>query len=158
MIPLPGVPTLFLDMKTTKGVTDSNEPQPPQDFRGFRLHKVIYLGVDSPAGQVAFPCLQGKTLSHWAPTQRQVITPELEVVPQLTAALSAADSNHWKIGNDPIFPSCLAKFRARARLLRPLEPPSQLGDTGVIEKVWHQPQNYLPSHTQTFPSTCNRMA
>ena len=44
VIPLPGVPTLFLDVKTTEDVTDSNEPQPPQDFRGFRLHKVIYLG------------------------------------------------------------------------------------------------------------------
>ena len=39
--------------------------------------------------------------------------PELEEVPQLTVALSAADANHWNIGNDPIFPSCLDKFKAR---------------------------------------------
>ena len=44
VIPLPGVPTLFLDVKTAEDVTDSNEPRPPQDFRGFRLHWVIYLG------------------------------------------------------------------------------------------------------------------
>ena len=113
VIPLPGVQTLFLNVKTAEDVTNSNEPWPPKDFRGFRLHRVIYLGAGTPAGQVAFPCLQGKTLSHWAPTQRQVITPELKEMPQLSVALSAADINHWNIGNDPIFPSCLDKFRAR---------------------------------------------
>ena len=63
MIPLPGVPTLFLDVKTAEDITDSNEPQPPQDFRGFRLHRVVYIGVSPPVGQVAFPHLQGKTVS-----------------------------------------------------------------------------------------------
>ena len=113
VIPLPGVPTLFLDVKTAEDVTDSNEPQPPQDFRGFRLHRVIYLGAGPPAGQVAFPRLQGGTVSHWAPTQKPVMAPELEGMPELSVALSAAADNHWNIGNDPIFPSCLAKFRAR---------------------------------------------
>ena len=113
VIPLPGVPTLFLDVKTAEDVTDYNEPRPPQDFRGFRLHRIIYMGAGPPAGQVAFPCLQGRTVSHWAPTQRPVMTPELEGMPELSVALSAADDNHWNIGNDPIFPSCLAKFRAR---------------------------------------------
>ena len=113
VIPLPGVPTLFLDVKTAEDVTDSNEPWPPQDFRGFRLHRVIYLGAGPPAGQVAFLCLQGRTVSHWAPTQKPVMVPELEGMPELSVALSAAADNHWNIGNDPIFPSCLAKFRAR---------------------------------------------
>ena len=113
VIPLPGEPTLFLDLKTAEDVTDSNEPWPPQDFRGFRLHRVVYIGVSPPVVQVAFPCLQGKTVSHWAPTQKQVLTPELEETPQLSVALSVADNNHWNIGNDPIFPSCLDKFRAR---------------------------------------------
>ena len=116
MIPLPGVPTLFLDVKTAEDVTDSNEPQPLQDFRGFRLHQVIYIGASPSVGQVAFPHLQGKTVSHWAPTQKQVLTPEFEEVPQLTVALSAADANHWNIGNDPIFPSCLDKFKARHKV------------------------------------------
>ena len=113
VIPLPGVPTLFLDVKTAEDITDSNEPWPPQDFRGFRLHRIIYMGAGQPAGQVAFPCLQGSTVSHWAPTQRLVMTPELEGMPKLSVALSAADDTHWNIGNDPVFPSCLAKFRAR---------------------------------------------
>ena len=113
VIPLPGVPTLFLDVKTAEDVTDSNEPQPPQDFRGFRLHSIIYLGAGPPAGQVAFPHLQGRTVSNWAPTRRPVMMPELEGMSELSVALSAADDNHWNIGNDPVFPSCLAKFRAR---------------------------------------------
>ena len=67
VIPLPGVPTLFLDVKTTEDVTNSNEPRPLQDFRGFRLHQIIYIGASPPAGQVAFPRLQHKTVSHWVP-------------------------------------------------------------------------------------------
>ena len=113
VIPLPGVSTLFLDVKTTEDITDSNEPQPPQDFRGFRLHQVVYIGASPLVGQVALPCLQGKTVSHWAPTQKQVLTPELKEVPQLMVALSTADANHWNIVNDPIFPSCLDKFKAK---------------------------------------------
>ena len=43
VIPLPGVLTLFLDTKTTEEVTDSKISQPPQDFRGFKLHRVAYV-------------------------------------------------------------------------------------------------------------------
>ena len=64
VIPLPGVPTLFLDVKTTEDITDSKEPRPPQDFRGFKLHRVVYTGVSPPIGQVALPRLQGKTVFH----------------------------------------------------------------------------------------------
>ena len=113
VIPLPGVPTLFLDVKTAEDITDSKDPRPPQDFRGFKLHRVVYTGVSPPIGQVALPCLQGKTVFHWAPRQKQVLTPKLEEAPQLTVALSAANANHWNIVNDPIFPSCLDAFKVR---------------------------------------------
>ena len=113
VIPLPGVPTLFLDVKTAGDITDSKDPRPPQDFRGFKLHQVVYTSASPPIGQVALPCLQGKTMFHWAPKQKQMLTPELKEAPQLMVALSAADANHWNIVNDPIFPSCLDKFKAR---------------------------------------------
>ena len=113
VIPLPGVPTLFLDVKTMEDITDSKEPQPLQDFRGFKLHRVIYTGVSPPIGQVALPRLQGKTVLHWAPKQKQVLMPELRDASQLMVALSVADANHWNIVNDPIFPSCLDEFKAR---------------------------------------------
>ena len=113
VIPLPGVPTLFLDVKTPEDITDSKDPRPPRDFRGFKLHRVIFTGASPPIGQVAIPHLQGKTLCCWAPRQKQVLPPELEEVPQLTVALSAANANHWNIVNDPIFPSCLDTFKAR---------------------------------------------
>ena len=72
VISLPGVPTLFLDVKTAEDVTDSNEPQPPQDFRGFRFHWVIYIGASPPVGQVAFPHLQpyGPGMRTWRPPQK----------------------------------------------------------------------------------------
>ena len=113
MIPLPGVLTLFLDVKTPEDVTDSKGPRPPQDFRGFKLHRVVFTGVSPPVGQVAILHLQGKTVCRWALRQKQVLPPELEEVPQITVALSAADANHWNIMNDPIFPSCLDVFKAR---------------------------------------------
>ena len=113
VIPLPGVPTLFLDVKTAEDITDSKEPWPSQDFRGFKLHRVVYLGAGPPIGQVALPHHQGKTMFHWAPKQKQVLTPELWDTPHLTVALSAADASHWNIVNDPIFPSCLDEFKAR---------------------------------------------
>ena len=146
VIPLPGVPTLFLDVKTAEDVTDSNEPQLPQDFRGFRLHRIIYIGAGPPAGQVAFPCLQGKTVSHWAPTQRPVMTPELERMPELSVILSAADDNHWNIGTDPIFPSCLAKFRARHKAS---QASGATKSTRRHGKVLPQPMNF-PS--QPYPN------
>ena len=113
VIPLPGVPTLFLDVKSSEDITNSKDPRPSQDFRGFKLHRVVYTGVSPPIRQVALPCLQGKTVFHWAPRQKQVLMPELEGVPQLTVALSAANANHWNIVSDPIFPSCLDAFKVR---------------------------------------------
>ena len=45
--------------------------------------------------------------------QKQVLSPELEEVPQVTVTLTVADSIHWNIVNDPIYPSCLDIFKAR---------------------------------------------
>ena len=113
VIPLPGVPTLFLDVKTSEDITDSKDPRPLQDFRGFKLHQVVLTGVSPLIRQVALPRLQGTTVCHWVPRQKQVLPPKLEEAPQLTVALSAANANHWNIVNGPIFPSCLDAFKAR---------------------------------------------
>ena len=113
VIPLPRVPTLFLDARTPEGTTDSKVPRSPQDFRGFQLYQVTLKGDDPPNTQVAFPRLQGETECSWIPKQKQVLPPELEEAPQITAALSTADPYHWNIVNDPIFPSCLDTFKAR---------------------------------------------
>ena len=146
VIPLPGVTTLFLDVKTAEDVTDSSEPQPPQDFRGFRLHRVVYIGASPLIGQVAFPRLQGKTVSHLAPTQKQLLTPELEETPQLLVALSAADKNHWNIGNDPIFPSCLDEFRARH------EASQASGATKLTRRPSSHGESSTPTHELPFPA------
>ena len=113
VIPLPRVPTLFLDVKTPEDITNSKVPQPPQVFRGFQLFQITLKGGDPPSAQVAFPHLQGKTECSWIPRQEQVLPLELEEVPQITVPLSAADPHHWNIVNDPIFPNCLAMFKVR---------------------------------------------
>ena len=147
VIPLPGVPTLFLDVKTAEDVTDCQEPRPPQNFRGFRLHKVIYIGAGSPVGQVAFPHLQGGMVSHWAPTQKPVMTPELEEMPELSVALSAADDHHWNIRNNPIFPSCLAKFKER------YEASQATGVTRSTKRHDAPGGNSTSSPERPFPTT-----
>ena len=126
-------------MKTAEDVTDSNEPRPPQDFRGFRLHWVIYIGVSPPIRQVALPRLQGKTVFHWAPTQKQVLMPELKEVPQLTVALSAANANHWNIVNDPIFPNCLDEFKTR----------HEASQASGAAKLTRRPSSHRESSTPT---------
>ena len=113
VIPLPGVPTLFLDVKTPEDITDSKVPRPLQDFRGFRLHQVVLTGVSPPVKRVAIPRLQGKTVCCWTSRQEQVLPPELEEAPQISVALSAAYANHWNIVNDPIYPSCLDVFKEK---------------------------------------------
>ena len=139
MITLPGVPTLFLNVKTAEDITDSKEPRPSQDFRGFKLHQVVYIGAGPLIGQVALPQLQGKTVFHWAPKQKQVLMPELRDAPQLTVALSAADANHWNIVNDPIFPSCLDEFKARHKA----------SQASGAAKLTRRPSNHGESSTPT---------
>ena len=117
VIPLPGVPTLFLDVKTPEDITDSKVPRPSQVFRGFQLFQVTIKGGDPPSAQVAIPRLQGKTECSWISRQEQVLPPELEESPQITVPLSVADPNHWNIVNDPIFPNCLDAFKARHEAL-----------------------------------------
>ena len=113
VIPLPGVPTLFLDVKTPEDITNSKALRPPQVFRGFQLFQITLKGRDQPSAQVAFPRLQGNMECTWIPWQEQVLPPKLEEAPQITVPLSAADPHHWNIMNDPIFPSCLAAFKVR---------------------------------------------
>ena len=113
VIPLPGVPTLFLDAKTPEDITDSTVPRPPHVFRGFQLFQITLKDMDPPSAQVAFPRLQGKKECSWIPRQEQVLPPELEEAPQITVLLSAADPHHWNIVNDPIFPNCLDAFKVR---------------------------------------------
>ena len=90
VIPLPGVPTLFLDVKTPEDITDSKVSRPSRDFRGFQLHRIILTGASSPIAQVAIPHLWGSTACCWTPMQEQVLPPKLEEASQVTAALAAA--------------------------------------------------------------------
>ena len=113
VIPLPGIPTLFLDVKTHEDITDSKAPRPPQVLRVFRLFQVTLKGADPPSTQVAFPCLQGSRECSWICRQEQVLPPKLEEAPQITVPLSVADPRHWNIMNDPIFPDCLDIFKVR---------------------------------------------
>ena len=143
VIPLPGVPTLFLDVKSPEDIADSKVARPPQDFRGFRLHEVVFRGDDPPTSQVAFPHLQGSTECSWTLKQRQVLPPELKESPQITVALSPADPHHWNVVNDPIYPSCLDTFKAKHKASLALEAASSAGEIGS--------QGGSPTPTQESP-------
>ena len=153
VIPLPSVPTLFLDVKMLEEITDSKVLRPIQDFRGFHLHCVIITGEDPPVSQVAIPRLQGSTWFHWAPMQDQVLPPEMEGAPLVSAALAKANPGHWNIQNDPIYPTCLELFKARheASMASKVAPLTGEG----VENFTHIPELF-PTTTQpttTQPTT-----
>ena len=143
VIPLPGVPTLFLDVKTPEDITNSKAPRPPQVFRGFQLFQITLKGRDPPSAQVAIPRLQGNTECSWIPRQEQVLPPELEEVPLITVPLSAADPYHWNIVNDPVFPSFLAAFKVRHEASLAFSASSRGGSPNPTRELplatWPQP-------------------
>ena len=144
VIPLPCVQPLFLDVPTTSDVTDSNKPKYPHVFRAFRLHRVIYMEGSTLTTQVAFPCLRGKTESHLLNFQKQRLIPELREHPLLSVALAAADSKHWNITNDPIYPACLAEFRRRHESSQASQANKSVQKSGV--------GGGSPTHATTPPS------
>ena len=87
--------------------------QSPLMYSGLSDSTVIYMEGSTLTTQVAFPHLRGKTKSHLLNFQKQLLIPELHEHPLLSVALAAADSEHWNITNDPIYPACLAEFRKR---------------------------------------------
>ena len=86
----------------------------------------------------------------WAPRQKQVLPPKLEEAPQLTEALSAANSNHWNIVNDPIFPSCLDAFKVRHEASLASEAATSAGGASSQGESSTSPQE-LPLATWPQP-------
>ena len=78
--------------------------------------------------------------------QKQVLMPELEEVPQLTVTLSAADANHWNIGNDPIFPSFLDKFNTRHKASQ------ASGAAKLTRRPSSHRESSTPTHELPFPA------
>ena len=144
VIPLPYVQPLFLDVPTTSDVMDSNKPKSPHAFRAFRLHRVIYMEGGTLTTHVAFPHLHGKTKSHLLNFQKQLLIPELCEHPLLSVTLAAADSEHWNITNDPIYPACLAEFRKRHESSQASQANKSVQKSGM--------GGGSPTHAMTPPS------
>ena len=113
VIPLPYVQLLFLDVLTVSDVTDSKKPQSAQEFRAFRLHRVIYAEGSTLITQVAYPHLGSETKSHLLNFQKQQLIPELQEHSMVSAALAEADDRHWNVTNDLFYPVCLEGFKRR---------------------------------------------
>ena len=153
VIPLPSVPTLFLDVKSPEDITDSKVSQPSRDLRGFHLHWVIMTGEDPPVSQVAIPHLRGSTSFHWTPMQEQVLPPEVEETPQVAAALATADPNHWNILNDTIYPGCLELFKARHEASMASKAATSAGAVGSQGENFTPTQELPPATWLTLPTT-----
>ena len=113
VIPLPYIQPLFLDVLTEGDVTDSKKPQSVQEFRAFRLHRVIYTEGGTLRTQAAYPHLGRETKSHLLNFQKQQLIPELHKHSMVLTALAETDDGHWNVSNDPIYPACLEGFRRR---------------------------------------------
>ena len=85
------------------------------------------------------------------PMQEQVLPPELEEVPQVAAALTAADPNHWNILNDPIYPSCLEIFKARHESSMASEVATSAGGAGSQGESFTPTQKLPPTTWPTQP-------
>ena len=110
---------------------------------------MIVTGEDPPVSQVAIPRLQGSTLFHWAPIQDQVLPPEMEGAPLVSAALAKANPGHWNIQNDPIYPACLELFKARheASMASKAAPLTREG----VENFTHVPELFPTTTQPTTP-------
>ena len=114
---------------------------------------MIVTGEDPPVSQVAIPRLQGSTLFHWVPLQDQVLPPEMEGAPLVSAALAKADPSHWNIQNDPIYPACLELFKVRHEVPMASKAAPSTGEG--VENSTHVPELF-PTTTQpttTQPTT-----
>ena len=89
VIPLPYVQPLFLDVTTPKDVTSSTKPRSPHKFKGFKLHKIIYIEEEGQMTQVAYPHLGGDSKSYFLHYQEQKIIPELCNQPMESVELAA---------------------------------------------------------------------
>ena len=114
---------------------------------------MIVTGEDPPVTQVAIPYLQGSTLFHWAPIQDQVLAPEMEGTPLVSAALAKADPGHWNIQNDPIYPACLELFKARHEASMASKAAPSTGEG--VENFTHIPELFptMTQPTTTQPTT-----
>ena len=104
--------TLFLDVRDPSFITESNVPRSPQDFPGFKLHKVCLAGDGTAETQVAVPHLRGEVTYHTITYQRHTMPLEHRGSGVISAPLAEKDCAHWNLLNDQIFPACLEKFRA----------------------------------------------
>ena len=104
---------------------------------------------------MAIPCLQGKTECSWISRQEQVLPPELEEASRITVPLSAADPHHWNIMNDPIFPNCLAVFKARHKASLASGAAASTGGAssqgGSSTPTWELPSATWPQPPPTPP-------
>ena len=84
-----------------------------------------------------------------------MLLPKLEEAPQITVPLSAADPNHWNIANDPVFPSCLAMFKARHEASLALGAAASTGGTnsrgGTSTPTLELPSVVWPQSPPTSP-------
>ena len=110
---------------------------------------MIVTGEDPPVSQVAIPCLQGSTSFHWAPMQDQVLPPEMEEAPLVSAALARADPGHWNIQNDPIYPTCLELFKARHEASMASKAAPSMGEG--VENFTHAPELFPTTTQPTMP-------
>ena len=85
--------------------------------------------------------------------QEQVLPPEMEEAPQVAAALATADPNHWNIQNDPIYPGCLERFKARREAFMASKAATSAEVAGSQGENFTPVQELPPATWPTQPTT-----
>ena len=133
VVPHPTTRPLFLDVKQSSDITDSNAPRPSQAFRGFKFHKIILVEGDTCTMQVAIPHLEGQDTHHMITYQKPQMIPEFCMSETIAAPLAIADE-HWNILNDPVYPACLEGFKNRHQASQTSQAKGSTSKAGTSEK------------------------
>ena len=85
-----------------------------------------------------------------------MLPPDWEGAPQVSAALAPVDPHHWNVLNDPVYPSCMDRFRVRhgASMASAVATPAMPAGTrgGNLTPTQDPPASW-PTQPTTLPLT-----
>ena len=111
MVPTALPHPILLDVATRVMLEVREEPLPPGQLRGFRLHT---LWSRQPGGelicQIGFPHLFGESSTLLLEYTPEDIPPDLTQSPKIAITLAPPSEDHWNVASDPILPVTQDQF------------------------------------------------
>ena len=128
MVPMALPHPVLLDVATRVMLEVREEPLPPGQLRGFRLHTLWSRQPGSELiCQIGFPRLFGESSAPLLEYTPEDIPPDLFQSPKIAITLTPPSEDHWNVASDLILPATQDRFQewreARQASLHPGEVP-----------------------------------